>query len=222
MKKVDTHFFNPKQKEIKWYNRNFYYLATILFIGAMCLTYFMFQNQIGELVEKSKYFNLFFMAFRHGSLGHLIANCFSFFVVSLFLERHFGSIKYLLLTIVAIPLSSIAVFLFSNSFMWRGESGVNFFMYALFVTVVIFNFKPYLAQKWQPIFTIIIIALICVLLCWNGDSSALTTNPAAFFKFGRFSSLVGNTAHWASAIMGAGVGLFANIFALGNRNRQDD
>ena len=222
MKKINTHFFNPKQKEINWFNRNYFYLATILFLGAMCLTYFMFQTQIDAIVEKSKYFNLFFMAFRHSNLGHLVGNCVSFFVVSLFLERHFGSFKYLLLTALAIPLSSISVFLFSNSFSWVGESGVNYFLYAVFVTIIIFDFKPYLAQKWQPIFTIITIVLICVLMCWCGDLDALTTNTAAFFKFGRFTDLVSNTSHWSSAIMGAGVGLFANLFALGNKKRQDD
>ena len=222
MKKINTHFFNPKQKEINWFNRNYFYLATLLVIGAWCLIYFMFDDQLAGLVEKSKYFNLFVMAFRHGDLGHLIGNAVSFFVVSLFLERHFGSFKYLLLTIIAIPLSSISVFLFSESWAWIGASGVNYFLYAIFVTVVIFNFKPYLAQKWQPIFTIIIIVLICVLMCWAGETSALTSNISEFLKFGRFTDLISNEAHWSSAIMGAAVGLFANIFAVANSKRQDD
>ena len=241
MKKIDTNFFNPKQQKLNWFNRNFYYAATIVMIALMVLSYFFFQDSLVKICEKSvglSFLSLIFDPLCHSNVGHLIANCLSFFVVSLFLERHFGSIKYLLIIIFASSIASI-----TNDIEWLIEGGLtleqnpgmgvpsgaslmNFFLYGIFFTVIIFDFKPYLAQKWQPIFTIIILFVILAMICWNGDSSAIISNPKAFFKFGRFSALFNSDGtfnnHFYSMVPGFVIGLFANIFALGNNKRQDD
>jgi len=221
MGKFTINILNQKQKEIKVFNRNYFYLATFLFIGALVLTYFMFEKQIDQILLTNKLYNILLLPFQHADIGHLVGNIISFFVVSLFLERHFGSIKYLLLIIFIIPLSSISTFLFSNSFAWVGESGVNYFLYSLFVVIVIFNFKDYILSKWQNIFTLFIIVAICLLMCWNGSTSAFTENISEFFKFGVFTDLLSNVGHWSSAIMGGAVGLFANIFSLANGKKSD-
>lgn len=220
MKKVDTNFFNPKQKEINWFNRNFYYLTTFLFIGLMCLGYFVLKDTLAQLVAKNQYWNFILVVFRHSSVGHLVGNIISFFIISLFLERHFGSIKYFCLIIFAIPLSYVLTFLITH-YNWVGESGLNYFLYAIFVTVIIFNFKDYVLSKWQNIFTFFIIALVCVLMCFEGDVMAITNNINEFFKFGVFTDFITNSAHYLGAIMGGVVGMFAGIYSLSTTRKED-
>jgi len=221
MGRFTNNVLNAKQKDLRGFNKNYFYLTTILFIGALFLCYYAFQDEIDNLVRESKYYNLFFVAFRHFDLGHIVGNVISFFVVSLFLERHFGSFKYLFLIVLGIPLSSISVFLFSGSWAWGGASGLNYFLYAIFFTVVLFNFKNYVIDRWQNLFTFFTIGVICLLMCWAGSTEALTENISEFLKFGTFTDLTTNIAHWSSAIMGAGVGMFAGFYSIGSARKRD-
>ena len=221
MGKFTNNVVNAKQKELRVFNKNYFFLTTILFIGAMFLTYYCFEKQIDKIVETNKFYNIFLMVFRHGDLGHIVGNVISFFVVSLFLERHFGSLKYLFILIFAIPLSSMAVFLISGHFSWIGESALNYFLYALFVTVVLFNFKSYILDKWQNLFTFFTIGAICLIMCWCGSTEALTENIAEFFQFGAFTDLITNRSHWSGAIMGTLVGMFAGFYSLCTAKRRN-
>lgn len=212
--KFDRTVLNPKHKALSFFNRNFFFLTTMLVVGLLCLCFFMFNQNIANLLQKNSLWNILLLPLQNDSVANLIANILAFVVVSLLLERHFGTLKYFVLIVLSIPLSSVAVFAFSQSWIGAGFSSVNYFLYALMLWALIFNFKGYFCGKARWIFPVLILSVVCLFACWDGDYSKW---PQVAVKFGCFTDLCENVSHWASMVMGAGVGLFAQIYALGKK-----
>ena len=203
-KKFEQNVLNPKHKNLNWFNRNYFYVTTFLIVGLLCLSYFVFQNSLLYLVnEVHVYYNVVFSALCHSSVAHLVGNIIGLVVISIFLERHFGSIKYLGLIILATPMAAIATFAFSGHWNWVGFSGVNFFLYAIFYLTLLVRFKEYFLGKVRWIFPVVILGLNLLITCWNGSVTSWTE----FFVFGIFSDFH-NIAHWSSCAAGALVGVF--------------
>ncbi len=204
-KTFDQNVLNPKHKKLNWFNRNYFYATTALIVALLCLSYFLFQHILQHLVSNvSVYYNVVFMALCHTSLQQLVFNIVSFGVISFFLERHFGSLKYLGIIVLAAPITALATFACSFSWDWMGFSGINYFLYTFFYITLILRFKEYFCGKARWIFPLAVLGINLLITCWVGN----TANPTEFLKFGVFSNfhIVSN---WASCIAGSVVGAFA-------------
>lgn len=211
-KTFNNSVLNYANKKQNWFNRNYCYLATLIIMGALCACFFLLSDKFAAIVATDIRWNAVLEPLRHANLGHLIGNLISFFVVSIFLERHFGSIKYFLIVVFSFVPASLATFAFSGSWDGVGFSVVNYFLFALFACVILFHFKNYFFGKAKWIFPLVILGLLMLLMCWNGE----TTSVEGFFKFGVFTSLLDNVGHWSSAIIGLNIAIFAELYSLGN------
>lgn len=213
-KRFEENVLNPKHKKLTWYNRNYFYISTLLIIGLLCLSFFVLKDKIEWLVEQSIYWNMFFRAFRHVNLNQLIGCIATFAVVSLFLERHFGSIKYFAFVMLSVIPSSLFTFAFSGCWNWMGFSGVNYFLYAIFLILITFDFKNYFIGKARWWFPLFILVVILFMICGHAE-----LHDKAQLQFDWFKDFVENVGHWASFAAGGVVGLIASMFSIKKKRK---
>ncbi len=168
----------------------------------------LFLNNIfNNLVEQSYYWNIVLCSFRYVGNWQLLSNIMGFVVVSIFLERHCGSLKYLFLLLLIIPLANLTTFAFVSSWDWGGFSGVVYFLYASVLLNLIFNFKSYFVGKIKWLFPIIIIAGIVIMMSLDWGGNGISDVKIVLFK--RFT----NIGLMGPFITGIVVGLYSRIFA---------
>ena len=89
-------FFDDKMKNVHWWNKNLFFLGTLLIIGAnVALFYFLgpeWSNKPslanwGDMFSFNNLINNFLSAFDHFTMEHLILNMICFFMVSIRLNR---------------------------------------------------------------------------------------------------------------------------------------
>ena len=208
MKYFFNNILNPKQKQRNWFNNNYFYATTLFMIGVLCLCFFVFKSQIDAIVRENIKLNVLFEWLGHADIGHILGNLISFVVVSVFLERHFGSIKYLGIILLGVIPTSLATFAISGGWRWIGYSGINYYLYAMMFIVMIFNFKDYFIGKFRWIFLVIMIGLIILIMSWAGKTQSFSE----FFRFSFVKDFYTNIGHWSSFIIGIIMGLFANLY----------
>lgn len=211
-KKFEGNIINPPHKKLNWLNRNFYYIATLAIIGVLCLCYFMFKTQLDNLVASNVQWNLLLKPLRNANIGDLVGNIIFFFIISLFLERHFGTFKYFLIVAISFIPSSLATFAFTGSWAGVGFQGVAYFLAGILVITMLFNLKGYFFGRCRWVFSIIILVLTVLIMCWSGSS----TWPKISIGFGLFTNLLNN---WHACAFGGIMGLFAYLFAFPKRKR---
>lgn len=179
---------NLKDKELKWHNTNFFYVSTILMIIAMIIGYVIFKSQTHPIVAQNNFWNVYLISFNHSDIVHITFNSIMFVLLSLLLERHFGSFTYFIMLLVIIPISNIAYFaaealLIANHYDYQvtwsgcGESCVNNFLLGFVLILVAFNYKKYIMSKNAYVFFIPF--AINVFLSSVNSNDILT--PADFF-----------------------------------------
>lgn len=202
MKRFYTNVINDKRKNLSWKNSNFFYITSLVFITTLIISFLYCRPGIEAILSKDLTWNILLVSFAHsGGWVHLFGNCLSFFVVSLYFERKFGSLRYLGILLMTILLSPLFCFLLLGMH-WHGESLVNYFLFGLFFVDILVNFKENFLAKNQNIFVIIIIFLICLL-------SSFTIK----LEFGLLITLF-TVIHGSAFIEGAVVGIFANLFIV--------
>ena len=209
MKKFYTNIINDKRKKLTWRNSNFSYITTIVFMLIMIATFLWCRPSIDAILENNISWNIILLPFRHIDWLHLFGNLECFLCVSLFLERRYGSLKYLLILLITILISPFACFALLG-LNWQGESLVNFFLFGIFFVEILFNFKECFLTKYQNIFTIITVLLIFVLM-------SFTVN----IQFSPFTTLL-TVNHGSAFIEGLLVGIFSNLIAHKENRRQEN
>lgn len=203
MKVVDV-----KQKELRWFNRNYFYITTICLITLFCMCYFFLNSQLAGIIE-NKYWNLILSTFKHNSLIHLICNMVFFFIISLFLERHYGSLVYLLIFIFAVPFTNMAMFAITQSTNFNGECAINFFMYAVAIVTVIVRLNWYL--NWRIFFPLIEVGFALVYMSMSCDTA---TSVGELLAISFLSNLIFVEAHWSAMVIGALTMMFGYMFVF--------
>ena len=148
------------------------------------------------------------MSFNHADTVHVTFNVIMFVLLSLLLERHFGSFTYFLMILLIIPLSNIADFatsgLLHNYTTWTGcgESCVNCFLFGMYLVIILIYFKQYILSKRA---FLSIIPLCLTIFFFSVDSNAIAT-PKDFFTHPKmqfmhaFSSNI--SGHFAPFVVG--------------------
>ena len=131
MEKFFKNFINDKRKTLSWKNANFFYISTFLFALTLIITFLCCRPAINSVLDQNMYWNILLLPFRHLDWIHLIGNLLCFLTVSLYLERRYGSLKYILIILISIILSPLANFALLG-LNGQGESLVNFFLFGIF------------------------------------------------------------------------------------------
>ena len=198
MGKFYKNIINDKRKNLNWKNTNFCYISTIVFILVLIATFLWCKSAILELSKSSKIWDTILIPFVHSEWLHIFGNIECFLVVSLFLERRYGSIKYWFIILFSVLLSPL-LYVSITGYSGHGASLVNFFLFGIFFVEILFNFKECFLTKYQNVFTIITILLIFLLMSFT-DS----------IQFIPFTTLL-TINHGSAAIEGVLVGILSNL-----------
>ena len=208
MKKFYRNIINDKRKDLNWRNANFCYVSTIVFTLVLIATYLWGKSTILELSNSNKMWDTVLIPFIHSDNLHIFGNIECLVVVSLFLERRCGSIKYLFVLVLSVLLSPL-LYISLTGFSGHGASLVTFFLFGVFFVEILFNFKECFLTKYTNIFTIITILLIFVLMSFTTE-----------IQFIPFTTLLTKN-HGSAFIEGLLVGAFSNLIAnKGNQKKE--
>lgn len=210
-------FINYKDKKLFWWNKNYFYAGTILFI-VLCIaldaglgfgwSLRLFDNTANyENFKIINFFNGLFGSMDHrGGWQHLLLNMLCYAIVSCYLERKYGSLNYFSLTIFICFFSRMANMLvlqnYGGSFSY-GFSSANSALYAIFFTDYLFSFRQTKRNKTNIILGAVLIPIIYLVMCFNGLG----------FDWWP-SNLIKNSWHWAGFGTGILTGLLLQITAL--------
>lgn len=102
-------------------------IRALIFLGA----------KVNELISSGEYYRLITAMFLHGGMMHLLLNMYALNALGPFVEKVYGSTKYVIIYFVAGIVSSIFSYMFSEG-VSIGASGAIF---GLFGAVLIFSLK---------------------------------------------------------------------------------
>lgn len=151
--------------------------------------------------------SLFFDAFEHSNLQHVLLNMLCFAICGLYLERKTGSLGILGLVIFSAFISGIACTCNNLSVGSHGFSGVNYFLYAYIIFDFFFNLRKGKRDKTNNMLGIIVILFIYVAMCFSGGVTEFS------FKFYPHD-LMYNSGHYSSFLIGCVISLFKNIVEI--------
>lgn len=197
-------------------NRNYFYVATVFFIALnICIWALAGTALHDKFVPKDNFqswddvFNLkaLFSAIinnlSHWDWNHVLLNMIpSFLVVSLYLERKYGSLKYFLIVTTLIVVSAAFVGCTHQSLNYAGFSCVNFALFAFFIVTFFFSLSKRNWSKGNYIFGIVIFMAVLVFMTWE---------IWQFDKSGSAADLAHNMGHYAGFLSGLVVGLVVNV-----------
>lgn len=212
-------FFDDKSKNVRWYNRNYFYIGTIVIILINVLLFVVLGGSWADGIisaspghwEAPFYFNStiisFFNAFSHYSLQHVLLNMSCFAICGIYLERKTGTLGILGFVIFSAFISGITVTCNDLSVSWDGFSVVNFFLYAYIVFDFLFSFRKEKRNKTNIILGSIVLLFIYVAMCFCGGVTDIC------FKIYPYS-LIYNMGHYSGFLTGCVIALFKNIIEI--------
>lgn len=196
-------YIDDETKQIKWYNKNIFYVATLFIVISNILAYcFGGSNWAPEYVGSTwadilNFNNLvacFLSAFEHSNLQHCLLNCLCFLIAGSYVERKIGTVNLLVL---AFTLTFFCECVIDANHIGgsHGFSGVNYGMYAYIIIDYIFAFINKKQTKANIIYGAVILALIYTACCFCGGTSA--------FEFALYPyDLLTNMGHYTSFLTG--------------------
>ena len=204
-------------KKLHWWNRNYFFLATILVVLVNILLYgllgsnwrleFKYEEGLGRWFERINFSNIVrvcFDAFAHADWQHVLLNMLCFFICGLYLERKMGSLSLLGLVLAMTFFTSCAIAANFGGDAGPGFSGVNFGLYAYILVDYLFVFRKRTRTKFNMIAGAVMLALIYFAMCYNGDD--------VHFGYKWYPhDLLYNMGHYSSALVGLVLGLFVQI-----------
>lgn len=211
-------FIDDKNKQLKWYNRNYFFAGTIFLIALMTILFFAvgsryswqdpLQNNANSiLVNINNFFNMALNTLFHVDVWHLVGNMLQLLFAGLYIERRHGTLKFLLLNVLFMfTINGIAAYLW-NDVNGIGYSGVYFALDAFVIIDYIFSFRKSERNLTNIILGAIVIVLIYVFsMCWIGGGLLdITYWP---------KNLLDNSAHFAGFFWGLLFSLFYQTESL--------
>lgn len=111
------------------------------------------------LIKAGEYYRLFICGFLHGGIIHLTLNMIALYSVGPFVEKYFGKVKYIIIYIVSLLLSSALSYLFSDS-VSIGASGAIFGLLGSLLIIGLYNRNRISSGFVKSIINVIVINLI--------------------------------------------------------------
>ena len=200
-------FIDDRSKNLKWWNRNYFFVGTIIVIIINILLFAICGNDWQSFYSVDSYdhwHNVFYFAptirsllnaFSHANWQHVLLNMLCFAVAGSYLERKKGTFGTILYVLFGVYFSGIAVIANDLSIYYHGFSGVNYFIYAVTIIEYLFSFRHQIRNKTNIVLGGIIVALIYLAMCFNGETSG--------FSFALYPyDLMTNLGHYSSFVVG--------------------
>ena len=213
-------FFDDKNKKLTWWNRNYFYVGTIVIILINVFLFLVLGNSWEDGIISVDQFGhwgdpfylnstiaSFLNAFSHANLQHVLLNMLCFSVCGIYLERKTGTFGIFGLVIFSAFISGIAVTCNDLSVSWHGFSGVNYFLYAYIIFDFLFCLKKEKKNKSNIILGSIVLLFIYVAMCFSEGVSGFG------FKIYPYD-LIYNMGHYSSFLIGCVMALFKNIVEI--------
>ena len=157
-------FFDDKSKNVNCYNRNYFYLGTIILITLNIFIFALWGNDWGSKLldnttvnwEDTLNFNNLYVSIlnciEHSNWSHVLLNMACFSVCGIYLERKTGTFNFLLFVIAVLILDAGMT---SGAYLathWHGWSGVLYAFYAIVYVDYFFSFSKQKGNKIIPLF----------------------------------------------------------------------
>lgn len=226
-------FVDDYKKELKWYNRNYFFLGTMLTVGLMFLIYYVIGDMIENVIETNRYLAYLFAPISAQNIQGLVISAVFVFFTSLFLEKYWGSIKYFVVVLISLPITSMMVNTIYGLYKLDNPDyaliglQLSYLAYTLFgfvIVAMIFNLKKYLFDGKHSVLNwillVLIIAIMCVLFPVEYKNNVLVYIKGV--KFGVFSGLLSGVEYIASLIAGAILVLLCEIYRLTSGSGNND
>ena len=191
--------------------KNHHYLGTLLFIAILLICHFAINDNIQEVVAKEGMMNVLLSPFRFDSDDHSILGVLPFFIVSIFLEKHYGSFNYLLMILLGIPLVSLTNLTIVQAGVYKGLDLLNYFLVGIFLVTVIFNYKDYRSNYKRAILPILVVALIMALSSWNITQVLNVKEIESLLEFDFLCHLKNSFNNRTALFVGAIIGFLSKI-----------
>lgn len=190
--------FDEKNKQLTWLTRNYFYLATLTFVFINFMFFTCSPSLQNSIVPTYQTLNGLLLgivnSFTHYGWQHLLLNMLCFTVISLYLERKFGSIKYFVLVLFNIIFSSVFFSTVGDSNNWGGFSVTIYSLYGVLIVTYIYTVIKNRKDKTNNIWGGITVALIILAMCFNEEGG---------FPFKPYPvDLITNAGHYSGIIVG--------------------
>ena len=198
-------FIDDKNKQAKWYNRNYFWVATIIYIAINIIFFTAFPYKTFESTRDGFYYfwdSFWFYlkdAYIHSSWSHVLHNMLCFAIPAFYLERKNGSFSFGLLILLISVICSIS---------GHGQSFIWAFMMGYMLIDYLFSFKKERRNKTNTIIGAIVLALIYFRCCFYDTASggiSITWYPY---------QLIENGIHAEGYLLGLVVGVVIQISQL--------
>ena len=162
-------FVDDKNKKLRWYNRNFFWVVTIVYIALNILLYkYIGYNKLRYLENEhwivfgpvKDWLIAIGNTYSHSSWEHVLHNMLAISFCLFYMERKMGSINLTLvllsLTVIVAPICCVGAF-----FSWKGNSGIWFAAFGYVLVDYLFSLR-----KSERNLTNIIIGAVVLILEW--------------------------------------------------------
>jgi len=175
-------FIDDSSKNLKWFNRNFFYTGTITIVLINVLLFLVCGNNWSpgyvfarwhDVLNFKNILATFLSAFEHANLQHCLLNSLCFLIAGSYVERKIGTANLFVL-IFSLAFFCECVTDANSSGTSHGFSGVNYGLYAYIIVDYVFMFISKKHTKLNIIYGAIILALIYLACCFSGGTSTFS------------------------------------------------
>ena len=209
---------NDNTKTLKWWNRNYFFIAVILVVLVNIILYAAcgsnWQSQFDpgfsaweELFNISPLWRQFLNNFSHANWQHCLLNMLCFVICGGWLERRKGSFALIGLVILMSVVGSAFVTAVRGSYHYHGFSGVNYALYAYAIVDYIFLFRKETRSCENVTSGSILMGLIYIAACFDGgvDKVSFRIYPYDFLH---------NVGHYASFVAGLIIAIVVQVVKI--------
>lgn len=208
-------FIDSPKKQLAWYSRNYFYIATVAVVVTNIALYACLGNSWTSAFgngsvrwERSfdfqRIWRCFLNNFSHGTWQHALLNMLCFFIAGLYLERKTGSLGLSGLVLSLAVLQGCVCAAAKGDLGFYGFSGVNYALYAYIAIDYLFSFTKLRRNKTDLIFGGIVLALIYLAMCFSGGTATVSFKPYPY-------DLLHNLGHGTGFFCGAIVALLVQL-----------
>ncbi len=210
--------FDDGTKTLKWWNRNYFFIATIFIALVNIILYAAggsnWETQFNPgFTAWSEFFNLsliwrqFLNNFSHANWQHCLLNMLCFVICGSWLERRKGSFALVGLVLLMSLVGSAFVTSVNGSYQWHGFSGVNYALYAYAIIDYIFLFRKETRSRENVISGAILMGLIYFAACFDGGVTQVS------FRIYPYDFLH-NVGHYASFVAGLIIAIVIQVVKI--------
>ena len=222
-------FVDDYNKELKWYNRNWLFLGTLLMVAIILVAEFVFKDDITKFASKNFFVTYSLIPVMTGNAQKAVVSAVFMLLAGLYLERYWGTLKYIFVSVLVCPIvaylavSLLTVYALQNPNKELTFNGLETSMwaYAMFgfvIIVTLFHLRKYLFDKKHSVFNWLLLAVIILTMCTVFPVELVEDKYVEYIKGVKFTTFENLTKNYINLI-GIGVGgllaLVCEIFSFG-------